>query len=44
MAIEFKANGCFGKAKATVKPGERYNAQPRRGGYYFEKVDFIAGA
>ena len=43
MAIELKVNGSFGKAKLTVEPGERYNAQPRRGGYYLEKVDFIAG-
>lgn len=43
MPIEVKVNGSFGKAKATVEPGDRYNAQPRRGGYYLEKVDFIAG-
>jgi len=43
MEIEVKVNGWLGKPKLVVKPGERYNARPRRVGFYLEKVDQIAG-
>lgn len=43
IEIQLKVNGSFGKARQVVEPGERYNARPRRGGYYLEKVDQIAG-
>ncbi len=43
MEIEVKASGNFGKPKLTIEPGERYQARPRRGGYYLEKVDYLAG-
>jgi RNA polymerase subunit RPABC4/transcription elongation factor Spt4 len=43
MDIEVKVNGWFGKPTLTIHPGERYNAKPRRVGFYLEKVDYIAG-
>jgi len=43
MEIEVKVNGWFGTPKLFVKPGERYNAKPRRAGFFLEKVDQIAG-
>jgi hypothetical protein len=43
LDIALKVNGSFGKVKQTITPGERYNAKPRRGGFYLEKVDTIAG-
>lgn len=43
MEIELKVTGSFGKPKIVVHPGDRYNAKPRRGGFYFEKVDHITG-
>jgi hypothetical protein len=43
MEIEVKVNGWFGRPKLVVQPGERYNAKPRRVGFYLEKVDQIAG-
>jgi hypothetical protein len=42
VEIELKVNGSFGRPKTVVSPGERYNAKPRRGTYYFERVDYIA--
>ena len=41
--IEVKVNGWFGKPKLVVQPGDRYNAKPRRLGFYLQKVDQIAG-
>ena len=43
MEVEVKVNGWFGKPRLVVQPGERYNAKPRRVGFYLEKVDQIAG-
>jgi hypothetical protein len=43
MEIEVKVSGSFGKPKLVVQPGERYNAKPRRLGFYLQKVDQIAG-
>jgi len=43
LEIEVKVKGWFGKPKLVVEPGERYNAKPRRVGFYLEKVDHIAG-
>lgn len=43
MEIEVKVNGWFGRPTLIVEPGERYNAKPRRIGFYLEKVDYIAG-
>lgn len=43
IEIEVKVNGWFGKPKLVVNPGERFNAKPRRGGFFLERVDHIAG-
>jgi hypothetical protein len=43
MEIEVKVKGWFGTPRLVVQPGERYNAKPRRVGFYLEKVDQIAG-
>jgi hypothetical protein len=44
MEIEVVVKGSFGKPKATVNPGDRYNVGYR--GFekvYLEKVDMITG-